>query len=130
MKFAIDFDDYYRLLALHRVLMEAKFCEVPNDPVVAGSPLVAELANKVVDALVQWPDVPGGNNWASWRKMDPTRREWQVAVRRAATMDEWSRLDPSTKREVAANLLSPFTIDGALIDQFVAEADAAYSRHG
>jgi len=55
--------DKFELLALHRCLLEAKFSPSPNDGDIAGSPIVAKLANEVVDELVSID----GSQWNEWR---------------------------------------------------------------
>jgi hypothetical protein len=47
----LEIRDVSILNALNRALLEAKFHLEPNDALVAGSPLVADLANQVADAL-------------------------------------------------------------------------------
>jgi hypothetical protein len=123
MTFSLKFDDYYRLLALHRALMEAKFCEVPNDLPVSGSPFVAEVANEVVEALSLWKKAEGDSGWEEWRRIDPSRREWRIAVLRAASGESWAKLDQTTKEKLGRNLLSPFTFDDALLADFIKAVD-------
>lgn len=124
MTFTLKFDEYYRLLALHRALMEAKFCEVPSDLPVSGSPFVAEIAHKVVEALLEWKKAEGGEgSWDEWRRIDASRPEWRIAVLRAAQGESWVKLDSATKAELSRNLLSPFTFDDALLTQFIAAVD-------
>ncbi len=48
----LEVASYWELLALHNVLMEAKFHTDPNKPEIQVSPHVKSLANKVFDALI------------------------------------------------------------------------------
>lgn len=47
------FENYYELLALFRMLREAKFDSDPNDREIAGSPIAAEICEKTVEALIK-----------------------------------------------------------------------------
>jgi hypothetical protein len=128
MTFSLQFDEHHKLLALHRALMEAKFCEVPNDPAVSGSGLVAALANQVLDGLIHWNDnATGDPTWIEWRKISAQRVEWQTAVMRASSLN-WQELDPATKVELSCNLLSPFSFDDATLAKFIEAAEAHCHR--
>lgn len=80
-------DDYYELLALHRALLEAKFCDEPNDLDVSGSPIIARLYQKLIPVLIQAEVEKKGDtarqSWSHWLRLDATRREWGVALKRA-----------------------------------------------
>jgi hypothetical protein len=47
----LSITDYYELLALHRIVLEAKFHSDPDDRDIADSPIAAALANQIVEAL-------------------------------------------------------------------------------
>lgn len=48
--------DPMHLLALHKAIMEAKFHESPENQDVLGSPLLASIADQVMDAIIILPD--------------------------------------------------------------------------
>ena len=49
----LELTDYHEIYALHRALLEGKFSRYPRDTAVCGSPFVASVANKTMDALIQ-----------------------------------------------------------------------------
>ncbi len=56
-------EGHFELLALHRCLFEAKFNACPDDYDIAGSPIVAKLANEVLASLKEIE----GDKWEEWR---------------------------------------------------------------
>ena len=126
MTTSIDFTSYYELLALHRALMEAKFHDTPNDPAVAGSPFVADVANRIVEILANWKqsDRPAGHDWPSWRHVGPGHREWAVAIDRAREATNWITWNEDERRQFAKILLSPFVATSEVLEQFIACVNA------
>lgn len=53
MEVKIELNDYFTILNLHKALLEAKFHENPDNENVAPSPIIADLCNKLIDALTQ-----------------------------------------------------------------------------
>jgi len=115
--------DYYKLLALHKALMEAKFSSATNDEAIAGSSYVAEIANQVVDALIQAeiereePDA--AQRWNDWRQIDSNRREWFIALERAYEANSWPSWGFQDKERYSKILLSPFQVDEILLERFI-----------
>lgn len=114
---------------MHRIVMEAKFNERPNDKDVAGSPIVANLARKVVAALTSpthasTPGIAAASEWEKWLRLEPSRREWQVVIDRGAEDSTWESLSAGARRELVVDLLSPLTASeravAALVEQIVA----------
>lgn len=68
--------DKYDLIALHRCLLEAKFNPNPSDYDIAGSPIVAKLANQVIDHLEQID----GDKWREWRAFDKHAERVQLLI--------------------------------------------------
>jgi predicted acetyltransferase len=108
-------EDQYELLALHRALFEAKFVEEPRDPVVPGSRIIADLANRLVDELAaQKPD------WQKWRAAAQHTERVDVVRRRIAEVAEgsnWKGWSAIERREFAETLLSPLVGNPALLDE-------------
>jgi len=120
-------NDYYELLALHRVFIEAKFCDGPNDLDVSASPIVAALHKKLLFSLIEMDVEKKGethrNDWKEWLDIDPSRREWAVAIKRAQNerlWDDWSIADRIT---YILDLLSPFNITDELVELFLSQLD-------
>lgn len=116
----------YELLALHRGLMEARFCEIANDLDVSGSPILAKIHRDVVAVLVSLKQPVGGDSsqWKRWLSLDSNRREWKIAVSRATASSWWWRLDSADKVRAAKDLLSPFELDDQQVREFVNLVDA------
>jgi len=122
---AITLSDIDDLLALHKGLMESRYCTTPYDSYVSGSPRLADIHRNVV-AAIRSANLPAGlspDSWDKWLAIDEDRREWRVALDRAANSSRWQKLDYSEKCEVATNLLSPFTVDEEVLGKFVEAAD-------
>lgn len=122
---AIALSDIDDLLALHKGLMESRYCTTPYDSYVSGSPRLADIHRNVV-AAIRSANLPAGlspDSWDKWLAIDEDRREWRVALDRAANSSRWQKLDYSEKCEVATNLLSPFTVDEEVLGKFVEAAD-------
>lgn len=109
---SLEITDYYELLALHRCVLEAKFHSDPEDGDIADSPLVAGLANRILEALEQAESQRGKpgevKNWERWRKIDRRTYFWKTAVSFAVAYPRWSELGAHEKRELVATLLAPF----------------------
>jgi hypothetical protein len=116
---------YPELLAVHRALMEAKFREAPNDPVLLGSPLLADVANRVVDALIgldsQRHGSAGRDRWVEWRQLSPERREWKLAIQAVSSAESWSKWSQAERRSYVITVLAPFTLDDPSIEAFLEE---------
>jgi hypothetical protein len=111
--------DYYELLALHRALLEAQFCDEPNDLDVSASPIITKLHRNLLETLMNVEGSPQAEEWKDWLKIDPDRREWQVALKRAKNERQWQNWSYEKKKEYAFHLLSPFELDDTLLDDFI-----------
>src|ERR1700754_1784576 len=112
---------------LHKGLMEARFCTVPYDSYVSMSPLLAEIHRNLIAAMCS-ANLPAGrspDSWAKWLRVDESRREWHVALDRAASASQWRTADQAGKYALASSLLAPFYVDQDVLDKFV---EAANSR--
>lgn len=118
---------YFELLALHNALLEAKFVETANNRDVAGSPLVATLARRALEALVSEDINRNGTKmlarWSEWRALDSSRREWGIAIRRAREKSDWSRLTCQEKESHARSLVAPFEVSQDQINDFLDEVN-------
>ncbi len=118
-------DDYYELLALHRALLEAKFCDEPNDLDVSASPLVATLHRKLLKSLIKIEVDKKGlsaqNDWDDWLTLRADRREWIVGLKRVKNLDIWDEWSNETKKKYVLNLLSPFYVSDELVNTFLVE---------
>ena len=121
-------NDYYKLLSLHRALMEAKFAEQPNDPDISGSRFVAEMADQVIEMLITMEKERGHSEkaarWSEWRKISESRREWQIALDRLRTCRSWEKWSVIEKTDYAKILFSPLTVDDELLKVFIRKGDS------
>ncbi|MEM7281669.1 MAG: hypothetical protein AAF438_08580 [Pseudomonadota bacterium] len=119
----IELSDYYELLALHRALLESKFCPVPNDLDVSGSPIIATLHKKVVSLLIDVEASRRGEEaklkWKKWLQIDSERREWKAGLERARSQHSWDSWSNAEKKRFSYNLLSPFEVDEKLLRKFI-----------
>ncbi|MDA4848904.1 hypothetical protein [Hoeflea poritis] len=115
--------DYHELLALHRALLEAKFCDEPNDLDISASPIISEMHKKLVKLL---QEIEAGKNkdqvnhaWDEWLSIDQSRREWQVALTRARSERSWADWNEAQKKKYVYDLLSPFILDEEAAKKFI-----------
>jgi hypothetical protein len=104
---SLSIDDYDQLMALHRVMMEAKFTTDPNDFDIQGSPLVAAIAHQIVKSLTEMDSGKTGeaarSKWQAWRTISPERRT----------------LSASEQTQYVKDLVSPLLISDELIRQLI-----------
>jgi|SRR5688500_3680210 hypothetical protein len=120
---AFSLGDRYELLALHRGLMEARFCEVANDPDVSGSPILSKIHRDIVQLLSELECGGSSASWKQWLTIEPDRREWRVAIKRASDASRWKELDEEGKKKLALDYLAPFEVRDDLLGLFIRTAD-------
>lgn len=113
----------YELLALHRALMEARYCDIANDLDVSVSPILARMHRDVVAAIIKAESDEGLEvaAWFKWLEMRVERREWAVSLGRARDSSRWGKLHGDERREFVRDLLSPFLLTPELVDLFIQE---------
>jgi hypothetical protein len=124
---------YRDLQVLQRVFREAKFCNEANDDEVSASPIVADLYLRLVDVLIEADVAEFGEhvrvNWANWLQMDPSRDEWNSAMRRACSEEKWLAWTFEERLSHTRLLLSPFVISSELELQFINEVTTHIAAH-
>lgn len=126
MSTVFQIQDYYSLLALHKALMQIKFAPNPLDPVLSGSPLIAETMKQIVEVLAEMEIERGQPRAAEmWRnlKINPSENLWRIALERVGRDGPWLIWSIDKKREFATILLSPFKVDDDLLNNFIQQAD-------
>ena len=119
------------LLALHQTLLEAKFHAEPDNSDVAGSPIVAGIANRVYDALVRLEEVRGNasksEQWTKWRQVE--NKKWIVERVRdyAIKNPHWEKWDNSVRIDYLRCAISPFEIGEDRLHSLLDEINAAAS---
>ena len=66
----IELENEFELLALHKVLMEAKYNEKYNNIDVQGSPIVKNLCDKVFNLLIETSSDADAKKWLEWRNLE------------------------------------------------------------
>lgn len=116
-------NNYYELLAIHKVMMEARFSSHPNDPEVAGSPVAASLHERVIDKLISIDAANRGESardeWLAWLELTKDHKEWSVALERAYGDNRWDTWGEMEQRFFAMTLLAPFDVSESLLAEFV-----------
>ncbi|BAZ04017.1 hypothetical protein [Calothrix sp. NIES-3974] len=120
---AFSINNYDELIALHRVVMEAKFSTDPNDPVIQGSPLVSTVANQVVEALIEMEVEKEGEasrlKWQEWRQLSPERREYQIIQAKLKSDFSWKKWNPDEQVKYVRDLASPLQVTDELISNLL-----------
>jgi len=112
--------DYYSLLNLHKILLEAKFHPKPEDAQVSGSPFLAGLYQEVVSALLQSEKAP---EWESWLQLKNRTDYRQRAIIQMRTCGEWKTAAPEEKRKLAQIHLAPFLYTEKELEEVIKEAE-------
>lgn len=112
--------DYYGLLNLHKALLEAKFHTMPDNELVAGSPLVADLYIQVRDLLIESDK---GSEWKDWFQLSnrPDRKEQAIILMRRDRI--WNKAAHDEKRKTARAFLAPFIFSEEELENVIAEVD-------
>lgn len=129
----MNFSSYLDLLALHRIILEAKFCGSPSDPAVALSPRTATIANQVVDSIVGVLESENrgaeAEEWRAWR-MGLSGRDREFGVVKSLLekiLDEWAGYSYEEKVEAIRDFAAPFVPSDKEIEGLIEYADSGGS---
>ena len=114
--------DYYGLINLHKALLEAKFHTMPDNELVAGSPLIADLYIQVRDLLMESDT---GSGWKDWFQLSnrPDRKEQAIILMRRDRI--WNKATYDEKSEIARAFLAPFIFSEEELENVIAEVDCS-----
>lgn len=106
---------------------------MPNDSLIAGSPYIAQIANQVIETVIQLETAKGDTNaeakWKEWRLINPSRREWQVAIDRVKeTKNSWIRWSNEQKASYVRIVLSPFLIEDPVLRTFISQIEESMAE--
>lgn len=113
----ITVTEKHELIALHRALFEAQFAAAPHDKDVPGSPLLASLANRVIDALAE--DDP---RWRDWRMASQHPERVEIVRERLPSDPRWKGMLQSEREAHVRNHLAPLVPDEALLADLIGSA--------
>ncbi len=108
------------LLALHRYIVETKFSA--NAEEMAFSRLLAQIANKVLDAIItdnEKCDSNGAEQWKNWRVMNKTRPEWNFIKEKISQDKHWNELNTDQKMNRLKIIASPYIIPDDIIREII-----------
>lgn len=126
MEVKIELEDYFTILNLHKALLEAKFHENPDNKDVAPSPIIADVCNRLVDALTQMDEEKSEKNigkWEKWRMLENQSFYRDRAIKNAAMNRRWKKMSEDEKVKTSRNMLSPFIATEEEIQCFIEEVD-------
>lgn len=109
-------EDKFELIALHKCLIEAKFNPSPNDTDLAGSPIVAKLANEVVEQLISLD----GPQWKDWRKAE-NKQFFISNLIVALKQQNLEHVEPSDQKAFIIDALAPLKATENTITNIVFE---------
>lgn len=123
---AFSINNYYELMALHRVIMEAKFSIDPNDLEIQRSPMVANIANQVVEALIEMEVSKEGESsrskWQEWRRFSTDRREYKIIQTKIKAEALWKTWSLDDQKTYVKDLISPLQISDELISKLISSS--------
>jgi len=124
----LKISDYSELLALHKTIMEAKFNDSPNNFDIIPSTIVANIANRTIEALIK-TKAPGKisnskEKWDKWRKITKDRHEWYCILKDITRRREWRKWSIQDKEAYLKIAFSPLIFtDKELLDELVSWGD-------
>ncbi len=123
----VEISNIYELLAVHRALLELKYIEHPNSPEVVGSPFVAQVAHRILDALIdherRQENTDGVKKWETWRLLDEDRREWKAIERQIKASSNWGRMNEDQKRQYVLDIAIPFKLASEKLAALITKGD-------
>lgn len=124
----MQIDDYYELLSLHKVILEAKFHPDPLNLDIAGSPFVARLAERTLAALVDAETKRGkpekAAGWYEWAAVRQGDDYWTRAIQHAVGFRDWAGSSHQEKVQLAIDVLAPFRASDDDLQKFVDDVNA------
>ena len=121
--------DYYDLLNLYKIIMEAKFHPAPVNEEVAVRPYTAKFCGELVDLLAQYEqETKGKERWSDWRMLccRPDYRERileQLCRYRQDNPQRWERMEAVGRQQLLRNAISPFTCSDEEFDELQRELE-------
>lgn len=124
--------DEYELLALWRLVAEAKFQSDPDDGDLWGSPYVHALSKRIGDALLQCANNKGdARPHLQWRASLESNVVLPVVrknLQRDAANASWKAWTQDEKIAYLRGCVAPFEVPDALAEQLIREAENSALR--
>jgi hypothetical protein len=119
------------LLALWRLVAEAKFQPNPEDPDLWGSPYVHALARNIAKALLSSYEAQGDaaaveahKRWVSSLPNNIVLPTVRSHLKRDAASAWWSEQSEEQKLEYVRGCIAPFEVDEGFLKGLIIEAEA------
>jgi hypothetical protein len=123
----IQIEQKYDLLALHRTIMEAKFHDPPSNEDVLASPIIARLANDVLDEMIDIETReergPHDEGWRHWRDVTSRPDIVRIVMACARQSPHWNKQSRDEKIEYIRCGLSPIHAPPETLERLVDEVD-------
>lgn len=120
--------DEYELLALWRLVAEAKFQSDPDDTDLWGSPYVHALSKRIGDALLHCANNKGGAvrhlEWRASLESNVVLPVVKKNLQRDAANAAWKAFSPNEKIAYLRGCVAPFEVSDALAEQLIREAES------
>lgn len=117
------------LLALHKAIMEAKFHENPENQDVLGSPLLAAIADQVMDAIINAEDAVGNSSkassWRTFRRLSSNTWIAERVYRQVVRNPNWRAFDDVSRTRYLICALAPFQATSSELDNLRQRIDAS-----
>ncbi len=113
-----EINDYYELLNLHKALLEARFHEGLNNKYLAGSPIVADIHNRIIKSLITMEiDRRGKEEWTEWLKINNRKDYLDRAIENIISFEAWDK--ETNKSETVKTYISPFVATDKEIEDII-----------
>jgi len=125
----LEIDGKWELIALHRIILEAKYNESPVDLDVQGSPFSKFIYEKVFSLLIDHYESEGDKKeverWLDWRKLDGNSLQIDNLKNRLSIIhsSNWAPLSDENKVEYINCLTTPYLASETLVQELVEFAD-------
>ena len=130
----LELKDKWELLALHKIIFEAKYSESPDNLDVQGSPLAKDIYEKVFSLLIEQCKSEGDllkvEQWHAWRKLEnhPDRLENLKTRLRAIHFSSWVPLNRKDKVDYIECLVSPLLPNAESTEELISYANSLHSH--
>jgi hypothetical protein len=129
MSVELRIENYYELIALYRALILVKFPKEVIVPELLGSPLLANIFERLVDVLIEKEIEIGkphrANNWRL--ELKPESGKWEeikYLIVEGISLEKWLTYSRERKEDVARIYSTPFSIKRSeVINQLIDELD-------
>jgi hypothetical protein len=126
--------DEHELLALWRLVAEAKFQSDPDDTDLWGSPYVHSLSKRIGEALLQCTEAKGDAlrlerhlQWKASLESNVVLSVVKKNLQRDATQAAWKTWTRDEKVTYLRDCVAPFEVSDALAEQLIHEAESSGS---